>query len=265
MRRIIPIVLAAALTACAGPGENASSHADRTPGDARERAGDARSRSGAGPAPHDVATASADSGARAGAAGDASEPREPGVIVFVGTSLTAGYGIGAERAYPAVLQQKLDSAQLPFRVRNAGISGETSAGGLRRIDWVLQTPIDVLVLELGANDGLRGLDPAQMEENLDAIIRRTRDAYPDADVLLLGMEAPPNLGRTYTDRFRNVYRELAEEHDAVLVPFLLEGVAGVPALNQADGLHPTAEGQRRMAETVWAALQTIVAARMANR
>jgi acyl-CoA thioesterase I len=180
------------------------------------------------------------------------------VILFVGTSLTAGYGLGAEFAYPAVIQQKVDSAGLPFRVVNAGISGETSAGALRRIDWALQLPVDVLVLELGANDGLRGLNPDSMYNNLDAIIRRTRAKYPGVRILLAGMQAPPNLGSRYGSRFRSAYRELADEHDVGLIPFILEGVGGRPELNQDDGIHPTIEGQRLMATTVWKFLRPML-------
>lgn len=138
------------------------------------------------------------------------------------------------------------------------MSGETSAGGLRRIDWSLQQPVHVLVLELGANDGLRGLSIASLRENLSEIIERTRKRYPDAAIVIAGMEAPPNLGRAYTTEFREVFRELAEEYDAALVPFLLEGVAAVPELNQEDGIHPNAEGQKRVADTVWKVLQPVI-------
>jgi acyl-CoA thioesterase-1 len=181
-----------------------------------------------------------------------------GVVLFLGTSLTAGYGIGAEHAYPALIQQKLDAAGYRLRVVNAGISGETSAGGLRRIDWSLQQPVRVLVLELGANDGLRGLSISSLRENLSEIIERTRKRYPDAAIVIAGMEAPPNLGGAYTNEFRDVFRELADEYDAALVPFLLEGVAAVPELNQDDGIHPNAEGQKRIAENVWKVLQPVI-------
>ena len=179
-------------------------------------------------------------------------------ILFVGTSLTAGYGIGAEFAYPAIIQQKLDSARLPYRVVNAGISGETSAGGLRRIDWSLQQPIDVLVLELGANDALRGLSIDSMKSNLDSIIQRARAKYPDVKIVVAGMEAPPNLGSSYTTRFRSAFEEVAKENDAVLVPFLLEGVGGRRELNQEDGMHPTAAGQRILAANVWTHLRPLL-------
>jgi acyl-CoA thioesterase-1 len=183
---------------------------------------------------------------------------ERGVVLFLGTSLTAGYGLDPEDAYPALIQAMIDSAGLPFRAVNAGVSGETSAGALRRIDWLLRQPIAVLVLESGANDGLRGRDPARMKENLRQIIERTRAAHPDARIAIAGMEAPPNLGEHYTFAFRAVFPELAREYDAVLIPFLLEGVAGVPELNQPDGIHPTAEGQGIVARTVWRYLEPVL-------
>jgi acyl-CoA thioesterase-1 len=185
-------------------------------------------------------------------------PTEASVVLFLGTSLTAGLGLEAEEAYPALIQQRIDGAGLPFRAVNAGVSGETSAGGLRRIDWLLRESVAVLVLELGANDGLRGLETDQMRANLREIIERTRAAHPAARLVIAGMEAPPNLGRSYTRAFRQVFAELADEYDAVLIPFLLDGVGGVPELNQADGLHPTAEGQQQIAETVWAALEPVL-------
>ena len=187
-----------------------------------------------------------------------------GIILFLGTSLTAGFGIGAEHAYPKLIQDKVDSAGYELRVVNAGISGETSAGGLRRIDWSLQQPVEILVLELGANDGLRGLSVAAMRENLTQIIERTRKRYPESDIVIAGMEAPPNLGAAYTTEFRNTYRELAEKYDAVLIPFLLEGVALNRDLNQDDGLHPNEEGQKRIAETVWRALQPVILRRLSR-
>ena len=188
-----------------------------------------------------------------------------GIVLFVGTSLTAGYGIGAEHAFPAVLQAKIDSARLPFRAVNAGISGETSAGGLRRIDWALQQPVRVLVLELGANDALRGLDPDSMQSNLEQIIERTREKYPDAEIVVAGMEAPPNLGSAYTARFRNAFHDVAQKYDAVLIPFILAGVGGRAELNQEDGIHPTMQGQRIMADTVWKYLEPVLRAAAPQR
>lgn len=188
----------------------------------------------------------------------ASAPAERPVVLFLGTSLTAGLGLEADRAYPALIQRRLDQAGLPFRAVNAGVSGETSAGGLRRIDWLLREPVAVLVLELGANDGLRGLDTDQMRSNLREIIERTLAAHPDARIIIAGMEAPPNLGGSYTRAFRGVFVELADEYDAVLMPFLLDGVGGVLELNQADGIHPTAEGQAVIAANVWVVLEPVL-------
>jgi acyl-CoA thioesterase-1 len=179
-------------------------------------------------------------------------------VLFLGTSLTAGYGLDESEAYPALIQLKIDSAGLPYRVVNAGVSGETSAGGLRRIDWLLRQPVAVLVLELGANDGLRGQDVAAMRANLQTIIDRTRAMHPEARVVIAGMESPPNMGRSYTGEFRAVFPELARANGATLIPFLLDGVAAVPELNQADGIHPTAEGQRRVAEIVWRYLEPVL-------
>ena len=200
---------------------------------------------------------------RGAAAGDrsrsaAAPPAEQAVVLFLGTSLTAGLGLETDEAYPALIQRRLEQAGLPFRAVNAGVSGETSAGGLRRIDWLLREPVGVLVLELGANDGLRGLEIDQMRSNLREIIERTHAAHPDARIVIAGMEAPPNLGRVYTRAFRRVFVELAEAYDAELIPFLLDGVGGVPELNQADGIHPTAEGQEIIAENVWAVLEPVV-------
>jgi acyl-CoA thioesterase I len=192
------------------------------------------------------------------------EKDSAGIILFLGTSLTAGYGIGAEYAFPALIQQKLDSAGYPLRVVNAGLSGETSAGGLRRIDWSLQQPIDVLVLELGANDGLRGLPVAALRSNLKEIVERTRDRYPHAAIVIAGMEAPPNLGGPYTTEFRNVFTDVAAEYDAALIPFLLDGVGGIPRLNQDDGIHPNIEGHQRVAQNVWRVLQPIIERQLAR-
>ena len=176
-------------------------------------------------------------------------------VVFLGTSLTAGLGLEPEEAYPAIIQEKIDSAGLPFEVVNAGLSGETSAGALRRTEWLLRQPIDVLVLETGANDGLRALNIDSTRANIQSIIARVRAAKPDARGLLVQMEAPPNLGGRYTSRFRAMFPEVAEATGTVLLPFLLNGIAGVATLNQGDGIHPTAEGARRAAATIWPALE----------
>jgi len=182
------------------------------------------------------------------------------VVVFLGTSLTAGLGLlRAEDTYVARVGELADSAGLPIRVVNAGVSGETSAGGLRRLDWVLRQPLDILCVELGANDGLRGQDPAATKANLLAIVEEARTRYPDVRVLIEGMEAPPNLGEAYTQRFRDVFPEVARATDAALVPFLLQDVAGIPTLNQSDGIHPTPEGHDIMAHNVWPVLEPLVA------
>lgn len=180
-------------------------------------------------------------------------------VVFLGTSLTAGLGIErAEDRWPERVGALADSAGLPVEVVNAGVSGDTSAGGLRRLDWLLSEPVDVLVVELGANDGLRGQSPEALEENLRTIIRRTRERRPEARIVLAGMEAPPNLGADYTQRFRAVFPRVAQDTGVALIPFLLDGVAGEPQLNQADGIHPTPAGHRRIARTAWPILQPIL-------
>lgn len=180
-------------------------------------------------------------------------------ILFLGTSLTAGYGLDDRNdAFPGRIAQRIDSAGLGFEVINAGVSGDTSAGGLARLEWLLRTPVRVLVLELGANDGLRGQDPAALKANLVQIIRRVREANPEVRVVIAGMEAPPNLGERYTSRFREVFPEVARSEGAVLIPFLLEGVAGDPRLNQPDGIHPTEEGHERVSRNVWVTLAPVL-------
>ncbi|HKC12752.1 MAG TPA: arylesterase, partial [Vicinamibacteria bacterium] len=178
---------------------------------------------------------------------------------FLGTSLTAGYGLeDPAQAYPALIQAKLDAARFRYQAVNAGVSGETSAGALRRLDWLLRTRVDVLVLETGANDGLRGQDPEATRSNIQAIFDRVRRQNPPPRLVLAGMEALPNYGPEYGRRYHALFPELAKKNDAVLIPFLLEGVAGIPSLNQPDGIHPTPEGQRRVAETVWKALRPLL-------
>jgi len=185
----------------------------------------------------------------------------PQRLLFVGTSLTAGLGLEPDEAYPALIARRIDSLGLPYRVDNAGYSGETSAGALRRIEWLVREPVDVLVLETGANDGLRGLSVDSMRANIQAIIDRVRTASPNVRILLVGMEAPPNLGTRYTSEFRKVFPELAERNGATLLPFLLVGVAAVDSLNQGDGMHPNEAGSRRLAETVWGALVPMLGAK----
>jgi acyl-CoA thioesterase-1 len=176
---------------------------------------------------------------------------ERGRVVFLGTSLTAGLGVDPANAYPALIQAKIDSAGLPYTAVNAGVSGETSAGALRRIDWLLQQPVAVLVIETGANDALRGLNVDTMSANIQAVIDHARKLNPPPAIVLVGMRAPPNMGPDYVRRFRAAFPALAEKNEVPLVPFLLDGVAGRPSLNQGDMIHPTAQGQRIVAATVW--------------
>lgn len=183
-------------------------------------------------------------------------------IVFLGTSLTAGYGLrDPSRAYPALIQAKLDSAGRAFRVVNAGVSGESSAGALARIDWLLgKEPVAVLVVETGANDGLRGQDPDSVRARIQVILDRAKARTPPPRLVIAGMEAMPNLGSDYVRRFRAIFPELARANGAALIPFLLEGVAGVDSLNQDDGIHPTEAGARRVAENVWKVLEPLTRA-----
>ena len=179
-------------------------------------------------------------------------------IVFYGNSLTAGYGVSPSEAFPAIIQKKIDSLDLPYQVINAGISGETSSGGKTRIDWILREPIDIFILELGANDGLRGTPLSETKKNLQDIIDKVKAKYPDAKLVFAGMEIPPNMGQAYTTEFRNIYIDLAAKNKMTLIPFLLEGVGGEQELNQADGIHPTAEGHLIVAENVWKQLEKLL-------
>jgi acyl-CoA thioesterase I len=179
-------------------------------------------------------------------------------IIFFGDSLTAGYGLDPSQAFPALIQEKINARGWKFRAVNAGLSGETTAGGLRRINWMLQRPIDVFVLELGANDGLRGLPVEEAKKNLQAIIERVRDKYLRVKIVLVGMQAPTNLGKDYTTRFREMFPELAKANQAALIPFLLAGVGGVPELNLPDGIHPTPAGHKIVAENVWRVLEPVL-------
>ena len=179
-------------------------------------------------------------------------------IVFLGDSLTAGFGVQPTEAFPALVAEKIRAAGLPFEVQNAGLSGDTSAGGLRRIDWLLQRPIDILVIELGANDGLRGLELKSMKANLQAVIDKTKAKYPTVKIVLAGMQVPPNLGADYGAGFQRVFAELARENNATLIPFLLEGVGGHRELNQADQIHPNPAGHRIIADLVWRTLEPIL-------
>ena len=175
-------------------------------------------------------------------------------IVFFGNSLTAGYGLDEHESFPSLIQERLDSLEYAYTVVNAGLSGETSAGGKGRISWVLREPVDVFVLELGANDMLRGLDLTSTNENLRGILDVVREKSPEAEIIVVGMEAPPNMGADYVTRFRSIFNELAKDYNAGLIPFLLDGVAGIPDLNLADQKHPNAAGQRIVMENVWEVL-----------
>jgi acyl-CoA thioesterase-1 len=201
------------------------------------------------------ARASAGEGSGGGAPAAASTP----TVVFLGTSLTAGYGLASpDLAYPALIQGKIDSAGLRYHVVNAGVSGETSADARRRVDWVLRQPASVLVVETGANDGLRGLDPDSLRANLQAIVDRAKAHSPAPKIVLVGMRTLPNYGPAYGERFAEVYPAVAKANGLPLVPFLLDGVGGHPGLNQPDGVHPTAAGQRILAENVWTVLAPVL-------
>ncbi len=175
-------------------------------------------------------------------------------IVFMGTSLTAGLGLEADQAFTALIAKRIDSLGLNYAVRNAGVSGETSAGALRRIPWVLRDTVDVFVLETGANDGLRGLGVDSMRANITAILDSVRHAWPHAALFLAEMNAPPNLGARYTSAFHEAFVDLSRKNGATLIPFLLNGVAGNASLNQNDGIHPNVEGERIVADNVWRTL-----------
>ena len=190
---------------------------------------------------------------------------EPGRILVFGDSLTAGYGLGKEFAYPALLQKRADADGLPCRIVNVGVSGDTTAGGLRRLDWVLGEAVHIFILELGANDGLRGLSLAETKKNLQAIIDRVKDKNPSVHILIAGMKLPPNLGADYTSRFEAVYRDIAFANRATLVPFLLEGVAGHRDLNLEDGIHPNVEGHKIVAENVWRYLAPLLKKKTPSR
>ena len=180
-------------------------------------------------------------------------------VLFFGNSITAGLGVEPEQAFPALMGQKIDSLGLGYEVVNAGLSGETTAGGRSRVGWVLRQPVEVFVLELGGNDGLRGLPLSATRRNLQAIIDIVHRRSPNARIVLAGMQIPPNLGQAYAADFKALYQEIADKNHLVLIPFLLEGVGGNRRLNQADGIHPTPAGHRMVARTVWHALQPLLA------
>lgn len=183
---------------------------------------------------------------------------EEKTILFFGNSLTAGYGLDTEEAFPALIQDRLDSLQMNYTAINSGLSGETTSGGLNRLGWVLNQKVDVFVLELGANDGLRGVPLKETRKNLQAIVDLVRKKNANTEILLAGMQIPPNMGEAYTTEFRKIFPELAEANNVSLIPFLLEGVAGNRELNLEDGIHPTAEGHKIVMENVWKVLQSVI-------
>lgn len=246
LRRLAAIGLLTVLSACGGA---EGPEAVRSP-DREVPATDAAAEAASSPSP--VAS-------RSTIPGTESAP-ERDIVLFLGTSLTEGHGLGnaSRHAFPARVQERIDEAGLPFRVVNAGVGGDTSAGGLRRLEWLLRVPVRVLVIELGANDGLRGQDVDALRGNLLAVIDRTRARYPEVEIVLAGMRAPPNLGERYAGSFRAVFPGVAREANVILIPFLLEGVGGVRELNQADGIHPSVEGHEIIAGTVWASLEPVL-------
>jgi acyl-CoA thioesterase-1 len=188
----------------------------------------------------------------------------PKNILFLGDSITAGYGLEPSQAYPALIQEKINAKSWPFRTVNAGQSGDTSAGGLNRMDWLLRSRVDVLVLELGGNDGLRGLPPETTRQNLQGIIERTRKKYPQVKIILAGMKVPPNMGADYAKKFTTIYTDLAKTHNALLIPFVLENVGGIRELNLPDGIHPTAKGHEIVAANVWKVLEPVLQSLISN-
>ena len=183
---------------------------------------------------------------------------ERGVVLFLGDSITAGYGLDLSQAYPALVQEKIDARGWRFKVVNAGQSGDTSAGGLQRLDWLLRNQVEVIVLELGGNDGLRGLPTESTRKNLQAIIDRTKAKFPAARIVIAGMKVPPNMGKEYSQKFEAIYSDLARKNKAALIPFVLEGVAGIAELNFPDRIHPTVKGHQIIAETVWKTLEPVL-------
>ena len=181
--------------------------------------------------------------------------KEGKVILFFGDSLTAGFGLNEEESFPTLIQDRIDSLDMAYRVVNAGLSGETSSNGKARINWVLQNPVDIFILELGANDMLRGLDLSATKENLSEILSTVQEKYPKAEIIVFGMQSPPNMGPDYVNNFSQLFEDLAKTYDAGYLPFFLDGVAGIPDLNLPDGKHPNAEGQKIVMENVWEVLK----------
>jgi acyl-CoA thioesterase-1 len=242
-----PVILAAALACIAACGSDGNVDSARNSRETKDNMS----------VPKGVQSAAAVDSAR-GADSTRGSVRTP-VVLFFGTSLTAGYGLDPEQAFPSLIEKKARDEGVPIKVVNAGLSGETTAGAVRRVDWVLRTPADLVVIEGGANDALRGLAPEAARANLEGLIAAVRAKQPQAKIALIQMEAPPNYGVAYTRSFRSIYPEVAKKENIPLLPFLLSGVAGIPRLNQADGVHPNLTGERIVADNVWKALKPIVA------
>ena len=183
----------------------------------------------------------------------------PRTMVVLGDSIAAGYGVDGDEAFPAILQQKIDAARFPYHVVNAGVSGDTTAGGLRRISWVLKQHVDLLLIELGGNDGLRGINPEETRKNLQSIIEKTKAQFPDVKIVVCGMQMPANMGPEYTRQYREVFADVAKKNNALLIPFLLEGVGARAELNQVDRIHPNPEGHKIVAENVWKVVRPLLA------
>ncbi|MFC4094340.1 arylesterase [Euzebyella saccharophila] len=183
---------------------------------------------------------------------------EEKIILFFGNSLTAAYGLEKEEGFPALIQERLDSLNMNYTAINSGVSGETTSGGLNRLEWVLNQKVDIFVLELGANDGLRGIPLKESKNNLQKMIELVKEKNPQTKIILAGMQIPPNMGAAYTSEFKEMYPQLAEQNNVALIPFLLDGVAGNPKLNLEDGIHPTAEGQKIVMENVWQILEDVI-------
>jgi acyl-CoA thioesterase I len=236
-------LLLATMVAALACGSSGSEESSRNPAEAKNNMSVAKGRDTAGGSTAEIA--------------DSTSPKP--VVLFFGTSLTAGYGLDPGQAFPSLIQKKADAEGVPIKAVNAGLSGETTAGAARRIDWVLRTPADVVVVEAGANDALRGLPPDAAKANLERVIETIRQKQPRAKIVLVQMEAPPNYGAAYTQRFRSIYRDVSQKENVPLIPFLLNGVAGISRYNQADGVHPNFAGEQIVADNVWRALKPIVA------
>ena len=245
---VLRVCLVAGLAYCVACGSDDRTDSDRNPRETKDNMSIAKGVGrAAGAGASDTASATS-----------ATSIRQP-VVVFFGTSLTAGYGLEPEQAFPVLIEKKAQSEGLPIKAINAGLSGETTAGAARRIDWVLRTPADLVVIEGGANDALRGLSPDAARANLEQVIAAVRRKQPSAKIVLVQMEAPPNFGAVYTRSFRTIYADIAKKEGIPLLPFLLNGVAGIPRLNQADGIHPNIAGERIVADNLWSALKPIIA------